>query len=468
VAGEKTTAVLGTGRIDAAQAPGPRRIPPYPPLNTVYFLAFLAFVVGRYIDIGSRMDILATIRFEFLLGGTAVIMASIQAAGRKPEIGQAKPIFVLIALLFVAMVFQIPFAADPPEAQRVFNDRVFKFALLSFLICTMVETPRAMKLFLAAFLFSIFYITLESVEGLINGGLVWENQGIQRLHGAVPMYGHPNSLGGVAMGSLPFVAFYFPRFRNWIIKGGLLAVACTSIICVIYSGSRTAYMGMLTLVIWWWFQSPHKARFAVAMVVCGAVALAVLPDEYIERFQSIGGHEAEGNSKETRIVILEDALTILAENPLGVGVASFPAVRKIRFNRSQDTHNLYLEVATNLGVQGFIIFMALVTAMMMAFRRTAFAFRRQRTRLARLVRQEDLTPGARRFIRTHDQDLQLLIASAQAGAGFVLIRLVLGLFGMDLYEIYWWFGAGLAFALSGLVVRTDQRTRAIEQMVASG
>jgi len=151
-----------------------------------------------------------------------------------------------------------------------------------------------------------------------------------------------------------------------------------------------------------------------------------------------------------------------------VGVASFPAVRKIRFNRSQDTHNLYLEVATNLGVQGFIIFMALVTAMMMAFRRTAFAFRRQRTRLARLVRQEDLTPGARRFIRTHDQDLQLLIASAQAGAGFVLIRLVLGLFGMDLYEIYWWFGAGLAFALSGLVVRTDQRTRAIEQMVASG
>jgi len=221
-------------------------------------------------------------------------------------------------------------------------------------------------------------------------------------------------------------------------------------------------------VIWWWFQSPHKARFAVAMVICGAAALAVLPEEYIGRFRSIGGQEAEGNSKETRIVILEDALTILAENPLGVGVASFPAVRKIRFNRSQDTHNLYLEVATNLGVQGFIIFMALVIAMMMAFRRTTFAFRRQRARLARVVRQGDLTPGARRFIKIHDEDLQLLIASAQAGAGFILIRLVLGLFGMDLYEIYWWFAAGLAFALSGLVVRTSRRTLAIEQMVASG
>jgi len=468
VAGETSTAVLGTGRDGSNQAPGPRRIPPYPRLNTFYFLVFLAFVVGRYIDIGNRMDILATIRFEFLLGGSAVILASIQAAGRKPEIGQAKPILVLIALLFVAMIFQLPFAADPPEAQRVFNDRVFKFALLTFLICAMVETPIAMKLFLAAFLFSIFYITLESVEGLISGGLVWENQGIQRLHGAVPMYGHPNSLGGVAMGSLPFVIFYFPRFRNLIIKGGLLAVATTSIICVIYSGSRTAYLGLLSLVFWWWFQSNNKGRFAVVMLICGAGALAVLPDEYIERFKSIGGEEAEGHSKEARIVILQDAMTILQENPLGVGVASFPAVRRARFNRSQDTHNLYLEVATNLGVQGLIVFMALVGAMMVAFRRTTFAFRRQRKRLARLARHGGLTPGARRFITAHDNDLELLIATAQAGAGFILIRLVLGMFGMDLYEIYWWFAAGLAFALSGLVVRTSRRTQAIEQMVASG
>ena len=56
---------------------------------------------------------------------------------------------------------------------------------------------------------------------------------------------------------------------------------------------------------------------------------------------------------------------------------------------------------------------------------------------------------------------------ANAAAGFIFVRLVLGMFGMDLYEVYWWFGAGLAFALSGLVVRTGKRTRFIEQMAAA-
>lgn len=32
------------------------------------------------------------------------------------------------------------------------------------------------------------------------------------------------------------------------------------------------------------------------------------------------------------------------------------------------------------------------------------------------------------------------------------MRLVLGLFGMDLYEIYWWYGAGLAIVLMGMQV----------------
>ena len=34
-----------------------------------------------------------------------------------------------------------------------------------------------------------------------------------------------------------------------------------------------------------------------------------------------------------------------------------------------------------------------------------------------------------------------------AASGFIVIRLALGMFGMDLYEPYWWFGAGLAFNL---------------------
>ncbi len=104
-------------------------------------------------------------------------------------------------------------------------DRVIKFAFLTFFMAVMIESPRQMRLFLAAFLFSTFYVTQEAVRGLISGGLVWQNQGVMRLHGAVPIYAHPNSLAGVAMGCIPFVAFLFPHTRRWWLKLALLAPA---------------------------------------------------------------------------------------------------------------------------------------------------------------------------------------------------------------------------------------------------
>lgn len=434
------------------------RLPRYPVRNFTVFLAFLAFVVARYVQLGARRDILATLRFEFLLGLLVIVLVGFQMASRKPVIGRAMPMLVCITLLFIAMIVQLPFAGDPVMAQKIFMDRVIKFALLTFFMLVMIESPRYLRWFLTAFLFSVFYITFEAVQGLVSGALVWQNQGIDRLHGAVPIYEHPNSLGGVAMGALPFVVFLLGRVRRRLVKLGLLALAGTSTLCVIYSGSRTAYVGLLAFFLWWFFQSERKGRFLLVGAIAGGIALAAMPQQYIERFMSIGGQEKEGRSKETRIQILEDAWIILQENPLGVGVASFPAVRQIRFNRKQDTHNLYLEVATNLGWQGLAIFLALVGVMMAEFRRVTFGFRRQIRQLMAAGRVPGVPPPLRRRMGLHVEDLRFMIATAQASAGFIAIRLVLGLFGMDLYEVYWWFGAGLALVLSSLLVTSRRNT----------
>ena len=173
------------------------RYPGYRQASILVFLLFLAFVVVRYVQAGERMDLLRTIRFEFLLGGLSIILGIIQMSQRQPQIGTARVLLISIALLFFCMLLELPLAADPVVARTIFNNRAFKFAMLTFLVLVYVESPKYLEYFLWAFLFSIFYITLESVQGLITGGLYWENQGVMRLHGAVPLYGHPNSLGGV-------------------------------------------------------------------------------------------------------------------------------------------------------------------------------------------------------------------------------------------------------------------------------
>lgn len=423
----------------------------YPETSIPVYLVFLAFVVARYIQVNARSGLFEAIRLEFLLGGASCILAVIYMSSHPRQVAGSRGLISAIALLFFVALTQLPFAADPVVARMVFNDRIFKFAMLTFLIAAFVESPRYLRWFVATWLFSVFYITSEAFRGLLTGGLYWQNQGVMRLHGAVPSYAHPNSLGGVALGALPFIWYFWSQFRRFYARVALLACAVTSLICVIYSGSRTAYVGLLGLVFWFWSQSERKLRFGMYLLAIGAVAVMLIPDQYIERFSSIGGQEKEGRSKETRIEILHDAWTIFLENPFGVGVASFPAKRIERFGRAQDTHNLYLEVATNLGIHGLAVFAALVYMMMRMYGNVVRSSRRLRFELRRDCRSPGLSRVALRTARAIDADLGLLIATARAAGGFIFARLLLGLFGMDLYEIYWWFGAGLAIALSAML-----------------
>ena len=448
--------MIGAGGQGAGDgAAGAPRIPSYRECNLVVFGAFLVFVVAKYMQWGARREIFATIRLEFLLGlalGAACI-AILSSGGQR--IRSDRGVIIGISLLFLAMLMQLPFAAAPTMARTVFVDRVVKFAMLTLFMAVLIQSPRYLYFFLGAFLFSCFYVTQESVQGLISGGLVWQNQGIMRLHGAVPIYEHPNSLGGVAMGAVPFVIFLFPVLRRWYLRAFLLGLLGTSLTCVVYSGSRTAYVALVAFLFYWWLMSRRKLRFVIALAVALPVLLLAVPEEYKERFRTIGGaEEAEGHSRDARIRILQDAWYIFQTHPFGVGVASFPAVRWQVFGRYQDTHNLYLEVATNLGVQGLAIFLYLVFRILVRYRLAHRSLARQLERVGRYARDGTLSTALRRRLGRHREELALMMAVCKAAGGFVFVRLVLGFFGMDLYEIYWWFAAGLALCLTSLAWRS--------------
>lgn len=455
--------VVGIASRRATATEGANPWPRYTEHAWLVFGPFLIFVVDRYMQWGVRRAIFRIIRSEFTLGLLLTIACSSLLIVQRPDLGRAKMIIIMIACLFAAMIIQVPFAADQLNAQNIFVDRVAKFACLTFFMMVLVQSPRRLTYFLYAFLFSCFYITQESVRGLISGGLVWENQGVMRLHGAVPIYSHPNSLAGLAMGAVPFVVFLFPVWHRWFQRCALLALLATSMTCILYSGSRTSYVGFLAFLIYWFGVSRRKTRWLTFALVLGAAGLAVIPQQYKDRFLSIGSHSAAGtdsgdSSRASRIQIQKDALEIFLENPAGVGVGSFPVVRMAKFGRFQDTHNLYLEVATNLGIQGLIVFLALVGTVLHSYRKAYRSFREQQDRVARALQVEPDDEPRRVRLVGHMRDLDLLLAVCRAAGGFVFVRLVLGVFGMDLYEIYWWFAAGLAICLLNMTLPTLEAT----------
>jgi putative inorganic carbon (HCO3(-)) transporter len=433
------------GPVDAeVQAIGYDRIP------LVILGAFAVYIVTWFLQLGSRIAFLGAIRFEALL---ALALLGLALITRRQKLESAGLTGFVVAF-FIALLVEIPFSYNVDYSWLVFVDRVVKFAFLAFFIAVYVRSPLALKLFLFAMIFAWLKMGQEEWIGRVTGSLVWQNQGVMRLNGTTGLYRHPTSLSGLGLGMIPFIYYLFPIANKWG-KGVLLLLLVFSLNIILYTGARTGYVGLILFGAYVFWRSQHKKQFTLAALVICAVAIPNIPDQYIARFQSITGQEAEGHSKLKRLEILQDAAVIFAEHPFGVGVSAFMTVREQRFGRFQDTHNLYMEVLTNLGIQGFIVWVALIVAI---FRRLSRLTRDFTEQLAAL-RDRALEPGADVPVIRHCADLKLMLATANAVTAYLVIRLIVGFFGMDLYEIYWWLVLGLVLALNNLCQVAARITR---------
>lgn len=435
--------------------------PEYHTGSRVAFFLFLAYVVYWYLQGSFRIPQLGSIRFEFILGSvlSALAVLAYFANSKRASSGLG----VWITLLFLTMGIMVAFSHVPSISFDIFIDRVFKFALLGFFIVAFVTDPKRLRWFIAAFLLACLKMEFEGVLGYLTGSMVWENQGTPRLHGATPNYEHPNSFSGMALGSLPFILYFFsgaPRYLRVVLLGQFMMALAV----IVFTGSRTGYIGMGVGLLFLLLRSERKARALTLLIVGGLTLAAVVPHAYVERFDSIFTQEdKEGQSINLRKEILEDAWEVFTSRPLGVGVGAFPSVRKERFGRSQDTHNLYLEVGTNLGIQGLVVFGGLIMVLLRLLSRLESSIKRQILLLRGASKSNH--NGTSDEIALHIRDLQTMSSAVVATYVFIMIRLGLGLFGMDLYEVYWWFASGTAVAVWNINAVAIRRTNIlIEQL----
>lgn len=398
--------------------------------NNLFVYLTCLFIVTWYTQLGNRIGLLGAIRFEFILGAFLSVCAFLNySAEASPLRG---PVLFFLGVLSLYTCFSFDFF----HSWDIFLNRVVKFSMLALFFSVFIRTPWALKMAIGAFLLAMLKLNLEGFVGWATGSMVWENQGIMRLHGSVPIYGHPNSFSGMAVGCLPFIYYLYPVVSR-VLKWFLLALLVCCFVVILFTGSRTGYVATMGLGVVFFLKSQGKARWrylVLAVLVClGFVVFA--PKAYVERFDSIFTlQDKEGASTETRVQIIKDAVNVYFKYPLGVGVGAFPLVRKEMFGRSQDTHNLYLELLTNLGPLGLIAFFILIHRIL----RTNIAIQKK----LKLLDFEDKL---------------IVLAFSKAIVAFVYARLFLGLFGMDTYEIYWWFTAGVTISLWSIVQMNNEK-----------
>jgi putative inorganic carbon (HCO3(-)) transporter len=415
----------------------------YDHIHWIVLCVFAVYIAAWFLQLGTRWKILGEIRFELVLAISLVLLATMTPRQKPAE---RSNLYTNIVWYYLVITLSLTYSYDFDNSWLIYVDRFVKFSFMAFFIVLFVRTPTALKVFLCAFLFACFKLGEEGLIGTITGSLIWENQGVMRLNGPTPLYAHPNSFSGMALGTLPFILYLFP-LSNKYVKGLLLVLLGFSLNIILHAGSRTTYIGFLLFLVLMLLRSKNKFKFLAVGLAVTVVVLPFIPEQYIARFETIGGQEKEGHSKEKRMVIIQDGLQIFAEHPFGVGVAAFPAVRVKRFGRFQDTHCLYLEIATNIGIQGLIIWVWMIVAIYRNNSRLRAALQGQIDRM-RARAPPDLDPKSG-FAR-HIADLRLLHAVMNAVWGYLSIRLCVGIFGHDTYEIYWWVVLGLTIAVHNM------------------
>lgn len=163
---------------------------------------------------------------------------------------------------------------------------------------------------------------------------------------------------------------YVPRFYKWC----LCALAVMGGGVVILTQSRGGLIACVVTLAAWGVSRGVKGVFRLFVIlgVCFALITVTVPAEKLERFSTIFNLEDDYNvtAKHGRLDVWKNGFKLLQDNWLtGTGVATF-VVAEGRINEGgkwSSAHNSFLQVAVELGLPGFFIFMGmLISAFKMA------------------------------------------------------------------------------------------------------
>jgi O-antigen ligase len=343
----------------------------------------------------------------------------------------AHPILVLsfLALHYVLSPFAFSFSAALDQAFEY-----FKMAVFYFLIIWSVRDELELRKFIKVYLLIMFIYLVHSSWEYYHGRYVWR-MGISRMIGIDQFANDPNTFSASIALSVPFLWYLWKteekKFSKWL----YLAYAGLAMICVVLTGSRSGFVvttfGVFLVFIW------GKGFFKkIGLLFAGAILLVGLwhfiPAEKQGRLKTLWNPESgpanAEESAEGRLEGLRAGWKMFSENPLtgvGPGGKNFMGYRVAHLDGVQlQAHNLVGELLGEMGLLGTIIFLIQILVIW---------------RMSGKIR----SPGV--FNDGEGRSSGPFLGSACRQT--LLLLLVSGLSGHNLYRINWLWIGGWSFLI---------------------
>jgi O-antigen ligase len=300
----------------------------------------------------------------------------------------------------------VPLALYAGHALRYYLFQFSAVAIFFFLVAAAVrnlhDVRRLLLLYALGVVTYAFFATAPGVRrGIGAGGL------------------DPNDSAMLVVSGLPLVLYFLLRARGVVRKAvlGIGFVLCCG--AIVTSGSRGGFLALLALIVYIVFfykvVSPVLRVTIVAMLVAGVVASA--SGDYWERMQSITAeddynrHEITGRQQ----LWTRGAGYMFANPVLGVGLNNFAVaeglhpvivdmIERGRGVKYGAAHSMWVEIGAELGIPGFLAFVAMFVISFKCL-----------YRYARLGRGSRAPPALRQASEMAGALIGVLVALAVAG-----------------------------------------------------
>ncbi|HUD70346.1 MAG TPA: O-antigen ligase family protein [Dongiaceae bacterium] len=421
-AGARTGARRGDSIVTEAQGGG-----------SAPLVALQAFIVVLLLAPQALFPILAPFRLALLAAGGGIAMHLLDRFLAHKPISILTREIALAGCLAAWAAVGVPFSYWPGGSISLLLNLFIKSLAIFWLIANIVGTPARFSAVTTTLVIASVPLALVAILHFVSGDLApgGNYREYKRIAGYnAPLTQNPNDLALTLNIILPFSVAHLVRARSTFARVILPGVVLLVATAIVLTFSRAGFLALAAILGLYLFKLARSAQrhWLIAVVLLALLAVPFLPGSYVDRIGTIADMSSDqSGSSQARWDGMVAAARLAVTHPLfGVGAGmNILALNELHGVLWRDVHNVYLEYATDLGLPGLALFLALFWSCWSRARRTE--------RMAAGV------PGL--------EDLYQYGVAVEAS---LIAFAVAGMFHPSAYHFYFYIIAGLAVALGTL------------------
>ncbi len=238
----------------------------------------------------------------------------------------------------------------------------FKVVVFYVLFVTTVRDEKDLRALVMAYLIAFGLYTSHSMLEYFNGRYTYR-MGIRRMMGVDVTYGDPNQFAASIIYTLPMTLVIWwtnpPRWQK-IVLTAYTGLVCS---CVLLTGSRSGFVGLVACGFLVTMHSKHRKTMLAVGALLAVVGVALMAESLQNRLltlidPSYGPKNAQASASGRMHGFLFGIMAWQQSPLLGHGPNTFGEVTK----RHGGAHNLYGQMLSEVGTLGTLAFLGLVVS----------------------------------------------------------------------------------------------------------